>query len=269
VKTRGPSQAEAPPGTMLGRVFAILEAFHTGELELSLAELAVRTKIPKPSLYRISKEMVEFGLLERSPAGFCLGIRLYELGELVAGQYQLRDAALPYLEELFELTHEVVNLGVLNGTDVLYYAKIVGHKGLAVPTRVGGRWPAHATALGKAMLAFGPQHTLRRLLASGLERLTPYTITDPRRLLRQLEKVRQEGIAFEYEESALGVACVGAPIFSHGQLTAALSVTGPPLRLRPERWEPTVKRLAASIGRNLSAGAAVPVVTTRPGKTSG
>jgi DNA-binding IclR family transcriptional regulator len=263
--TRSPSLVEAPPSTMLGRVFAILEAFSTGEPELSLAELAVRTKIPKPSAYRISKEMVEHGLLERSPAGFRLGVRLFELGELVSGQRQFRDAALPDLEELFERTHEVVNFGVLNGTDVLYYAKIVGHKGLAVPTRVGGRWPAHATALGKAMLAFGPQHVLRRLLASGLQRLTPYTITDPRRLLRQLEEVRRKGVAFEYEESALGVSCVAAPTFANGQAVAALSVTGPPLRLRPERWEPAVKRAAASISRKLSEGAPTPTVTTRPG----
>jgi DNA-binding IclR family transcriptional regulator len=243
---------------MLARVFAILEAFSTGEPELSLAELTVRTKIPKPSAYRITKEMAEHGLLERSPAGFRLGIRLWELGELVSGQRELRDAALPYLEEVYEHTHEVVNLGVLNGTDVLYYAKIVGHKGMVLPTRVGGRWPAHASALGKAMLAFGPQHVLRRLLASGLPRLTPYTITDPRRLLRQLEEVRREGIAFEYEESALGVTCLAAPIFTEGQLTAALSVTGPILRLRPKRWEPTVKQAAASIGRRLSEEEPVP-----------
>ena len=243
---------EIAPVSMLARVFAILEAFSAEEPELSLAELTARTGIPKPSVYRISKELVERGLLERSPGGFRLGIRLFELGELVSEQRQLRDTALPYLQELFELTHEVVHLGVLNGTDVLYYVKIAGHKGTALPTRVGGRWPAHATALGKAMLAFGPQHVLRRLLSSGLERLTPYTITEPGRLLRQLEQVRREGVAFEYEESALGVMCVAAPIFAGGRLTAALSISGPPLHLQPRRWEPAVKRVAASISRKIS-----------------
>jgi DNA-binding IclR family transcriptional regulator len=263
--TRSPVQEETAPTTMLARVYAVLAAFSTGEPELSLAELTLRTKIPKPSLYRITKEMAEHGLLERSPGGFRLGIRLFELGELVSGRRQLRDAALPYLEELYELTHEVVNLGVLNGTDVLYYAKITGHRGLALPTRVGGRWPAHATALGKAMLAFAPQHVLRRLLASGPKHLTPYTIIDPQRLMRQLEKVRQEGAAFEFEESALGVACVAVPIFTNDRLIAALSVSGPPMRLRPERWESAVKRAAASVGRKLAQEPAPPAVTTQRG----
>jgi IclR family transcriptional regulator, acetate operon repressor len=245
------SAAEAPL-SMLARVFAILDTFKTGEPQMSLAELTVRTRIPKPSLYRITRDLVEAGILERCPGGFCLGIKVFELGELVNSPRQLRDAALPYLEELYEITHEVVNLGVLSGTDVLYYAKIAGHKGMVLPTRVGGRWPAHATALGKVMLAFAPQHNLRRVLASGLEQMTPYTITDPRRLLRQLEDVRREGVAYDLEESKLGVVCVAAPVFVDGRLSAALSVSGPSLRQGPKRWESALRRVSASISRTMS-----------------
>ncbi len=264
-----PPQDESVPVTMLARVFAVLDAFRVGEEpELSLAELTTRTKIPKPSLYRICKEMVERGLLELSPAGFRLGVWLFELGELVSGQRELREATLPYLEELFELTHEVVNLGVLNGTDVLYYVKLVGHNGLVLPTRVGGRWPAHTTAMGKAMLAYESQHSLRRVLARGLDRLTPYTITDPRRLVHQFEEVRKEGVAFEFEESSLGVACVGAPIFDGDRLIGAVSVSGPPLHLRQKRWELTVKRVAGSISRNLSSVSPATAVTIRPRQTA-
>ena len=155
-------------------------------------------------------------------------------------------------EELYQTTNQVVNLGVLSGTDVLYIAKIVGHKAMVLPTRVGGRWPAHATALGKVLLAFGPPSDLTRVLASGLEQITPYTVTKPRRLVRQLEDVRREGVAYDLEESQLGVVCVAAPVLVDGRLYAALSVSGPPLGQHPKRWESAVRRVSASIGRAMS-----------------
>jgi IclR family transcriptional regulator, acetate operon repressor len=250
--SRSPPKDGMPPASMLARVSAILEAFDADRPELSLAELATCTTIPKPSLYRICKELVERHLLERTPRGFRLGLRLFELGELVSEQRRVRDAAVPYLQELFEFTHEVVNLGVVVDAEVLYYVKIVGRKGLSLPTRIGGRWPAHASALGKVNLAFGPQHVLRRVMASGLESLTPHTITEPRRLLEQLKGVKRDRVAFEFEESALGVACVAAPVFANGELAAAISVSGPPMRLQPRRWASTVMRTADSISKRLA-----------------
>jgi len=244
---------QAVPKSVLERVFAILDSFSAEEPELTLAELAVRTAIPKPTVHRLAAILAEQRLLKRTDHGFRLGIHLFELGELVTEQHDLRDASLPFLEELFELTHETIHLGVLDGNDVLYFVKIVGYRSFPVPTRTGGRWPAYASALGKVLLAFGPADPLPLLPSGSLKPLTPYTIIDPERLRRELAIVRRVGTAIESQEAVLGNACVAAPIFdSPGHLVAAVSISGPPLRLRPAQRAPVVRQTAARISRQIS-----------------
>ena len=112
----------------------------------------------------------------------------------------------------------------------------------------------HASALGKILLAFGPADPRSILAASGMKPLTPYTITDPRRLLQQLAVVRREGVAFENEEGVLGNSCVAAPILDSARYpVAAVSLSGPPLRLRPAERAPLVRRAAAEISLKLNA----------------
>jgi IclR family acetate operon transcriptional repressor len=242
------AQRPVAPKSVLERVFTILDCFSAEEPELTLAELASRTAIPKTTVHRLAKVLVEQRLLKRTATGFSLGIRLFELGELVGDRRELRDVALPFLEELFELTHETVHLGVLEGNEVLYFVKIVGYRAFPLPTRTGGRWPAYASALGKVLIAFGTADPLQFLPPGGLKRLTPYTIIDPHRLQRELATVRRSGIAIENQESVLGNACVAAPIFDlAGHPVAAVSVSGPPLRLRPVQRAPIVRRIAAKI----------------------
>ena len=251
--TVGAAQHQVGPTSVLERVFAILDSFSAAEPGLTLAELASRTAIPKSTVHRLAKVLVEQRLLKRTDAGFCLGIRLFELGELVGETRDLRDASLPFLEELFELTHETIHLGVLDGDEVLYFVKIVGYKSFPIPTRTGGRWPVYASALGKVLLAFGPADPLQVLPSTALKPLTPYTIIDPQRLQRELAIVHRVGTAIESQEAVLGNACVAAPIFdSAGHLVAAVSVSGPPMRLRPVQRAPIVRRTAAKITQRIS-----------------
>ena len=248
----GAAQHGAAPKSVLVRVFTLLDCFSAEQTELTLTELASRTAIPKPTVHRLAKVLVEQRLLKRTATGFSLGIRLFELGELVSDRRDLRDASLPALEELFELTHETIHLGVLDGTEVLYYVKIVGYRAFPLPTRTGGRWPAYASALGKVLMAFGTSDPLRSLPASGLKPLTAYTIIDPDRLLRELATVRRAGVAIESQEAVLGNACVAAPIFdSDGQPAAAVSISGPPMRLRPVQRASLVRRTAAKITKEI------------------
>ena len=243
---------QAPPRSVLERVFALLDCFSVDEPELTPAELATRTGLPRSTVHRLTRLLVEQRLLNRADTGFSLGIRLFELGELVGHRRVLRDASLPVLEQLYEVTHETIHLGVLDGSEVLYFAKIVGYKSFPLPTRTGGRWPAHASALGKILLAVSPE-PLRGLPLSDLKPLTRYTITDPDRLMRQLMKARREGVAFEDQEAVLGNACVAAPIFDPaGHPVAAVSVSGPPIRLRAEQRAPIVRRAAATITGRIS-----------------
>jgi IclR family transcriptional regulator, acetate operon repressor len=249
----GAAERQISPTSVLERVFAILDCFSAEEPELTLAELASRTAIPKPTVHRLAKVLVDQRLLTRTDVGFALGIRLFELGELVGERRDLRDASLPFLQELFELTHETIHLGVLEGDEVLYFVKIVGYKAFALPTRTGGRWPAYASALGKALMAFGPADPLQILPQTAWKPLTPYTIIDPQRLKRELAIVRRVGTAIESQEAVLGNACVAAPIFdADGRLLAAVSVSGPPMRLRPVQRAPIVRRTAAKITQRIS-----------------
>jgi DNA-binding IclR family transcriptional regulator len=240
------------PKSVLERVFALLDCFTANEPVLTLAQLATRTGIPRSTVHRLANVLVEQRLLERAESGFRLGLRQFELGELVEDRRKLRDASLPAIQELFEQTHETVHLGVIDGLDVLYFVKVVGYHAFPLPTRTGGRWPMHSSALGKAMLAYAPPATIDTVLASDLRRLTRYTITQPDRLRAQLEAVRTTGTAFEYEESVLGNSCVAAPIMdASGQVLAAVSVSGPTMRLRAEQRAPIVRRAAAQISRRV------------------
>lgn len=239
---------EVAPKSVLERVFALLDCFNADEPELTLAELAARTGIPKPTVHRLTGMLVEKRLMKRTATGFTLGIRLFELGELVGCRRTILDASLPVIEELFEQTHETIHLGTIDGDEVLYFVKITGYRSFPLPTRAGSRWPVHACALGKVMLAYASPDRAQSLLQSELKALTPYTITDPGRLSAQLARARREEVAYESEESVLGNACVAAPVFdSAAYPTAAVSVAGPPRRLRAEQRAPLVRRAAAAI----------------------
>jgi DNA-binding IclR family transcriptional regulator len=239
--------------SVLGRTLVVLDAFGPGELTLTVAELVRRVALPKSTVHRLVADLVHHGLLERTGGEVRLGVRLFELGCRVPAQRRLRETGLPFMEDLYETTHEVVHLGVLEGSDVLCMVRINGHADFGLPTGEGARVPAHATALGKAMLAFSPRGVLQGLLATGLRPLTPYTIVVPEVLVQQLAATCRSGVAFDREEATLGTAAVAAPVFGPGrQVLGALSVTGPTPRFDPGRLAHAVRVAAVGIARHLS-----------------
>ena len=126
------------PQSVVGRVLALLTAFRPGDAELTLAELHRRTGIAKPTAHRLLAELSGWDMVERTPTGIRLGMRLFELGQLVPGQRGLLDAAAPFLADLFEATLETVHLAVPDGVEVVYVQKLDGRRGPRVPSRVGG-----------------------------------------------------------------------------------------------------------------------------------
>jgi DNA-binding IclR family transcriptional regulator len=234
--------------SVLGRAVRVLDAFTADDHELSLAELVRRTGLPKSTVHRMLGELVGLRLLERTAAGYRLGGRLFELGMRASVERGLMEIAIPYMEDLYERTHETVHLGVREGTEVVYVAKIGGHRQAQAPSRVGGRMPLYCTAIGKALLAFGPAGLDDAVVAAGLTRRTPRTVVAPGVLRRQLDTVRHDGIGYEHEESTVGISCVAAPVLDGAeQVIAAVSVTGPVTRFRPESAAPAVKAAAAGI----------------------
>jgi DNA-binding IclR family transcriptional regulator len=194
---------------------------------------------------------VQLRWLRRSGRDYELGMRLVELGSLAVNQDRLVRAARPMLGELHRATGLVVHLAVLDGSDVVYLEKVGDRMAAAIPTRVGGRQPAHCTAVGKAILAYCDEDAAVDLQA----RKTKYSIFSSSQLAVELAKVRAHGIAFEREESLLGFGCVAAPIGSPGEAVAAVSVCGPLNRMMfDQRLAAPVRMTAMGIWRNVEDG---------------
>lgn len=235
---------------MLRRSFDILSAFRPQDLAVPPAELARRAGLSKATGHRIVQEMVSLGIMERTDAGVRLGLRMFEIGQLVPVQRDLRRAALPFMSDLREATKATVHLAVLDGTDVVYLEIITRADDL--PSRVGGRMPAYATGVGKAMLAFSPPYVVEQVLAGPLRRYGPNTITDPVQLRKELAAVRRAHVAYDREEATRGLVCAAAPILSpDGGVVGGLSVSHRTGALNIQRVAPAVHFAALSLGRAL------------------
>lgn len=253
-----PSRPAPGTSTVLGKVVAVLEAFTPEDHELSLAELTSRTGLAKPTLHRMLGDLIGARLVERTPVGYRLGRHLFELGMRASVERRLLEVAVPFLQDLYERTHETVHLGVREGHEVVYVSKIGSHRQASTPSRVGGRMPLHCTAIGKALLAHGGPEMRRQVLTGALERRTPRTLTAPGLLDRQLDRVLESGVAFELEESTVGVLCIAAPVLDADDLPiAAVSVAGPVARFRPEQHVAAVRAAAAGIGATVARRAAL------------
>jgi len=238
--------------TVLGKAVTILRAFTADDQTVPLAELVRRTGLHKATVYRLARDLAANQLLDRVAGGYRLSGSLFELGLRASAERSMLEAAMPFLQDLYERTHETVHLGIREGNEVVYVAKIGGHRQAASPSRTGGRMPLHCTAIGKALLAHSDAALLKEVLSRPLVRLTPHTVTAPGLLRSQLSQVLQVGVAFEHGESQVGLNCVAAPVFDRGNLVAAISITGPTNRFRTESHVDAVRAAAAAIGNALA-----------------
>jgi DNA-binding IclR family transcriptional regulator len=243
--TSSTAQPSAPV-SMIDRVVEILDSFDSPG-GLTLAQVVARTGLPRSSTHRILESLVRIKWLHREEHTYHLGIRVLELGTLAAHQHELRSAAMPHLHELQSATGLVVHLALLDGTDIVYLDKLGGRFSMRVPSRVGGRAPAHCTGAGKAMLAFADETVIEELLRGPVVAPTSVSISSATRLRAELTRVRERGIAFDREEAVAGIGCVAAPISTYGAPTAAVSVCGPISRMNLERLVSVVRAAAHKI----------------------
>jgi DNA-binding IclR family transcriptional regulator len=237
------------PSAVIDRVSLVLDAFD-GPGRLTLAQVVRQTGLPRSSAHRMLERLVQLRWLRRNGRDYELGMRLVELGSLAVHQDRLHRAATPLLHDLHRATGLVVHLAVLDGSDVVYLEKIGDRMTAAIPTRVGGRQPAHCAAVGKAMLAYNEEADVD--LAT---RKTKYSISTPAQLTAELAKVRAHGVAFDREESLAGFGCVAAPIGAPGEAVAAVSVCGPMNRMMfDQRLAAPVRMTAMGIWHNVEDG---------------
>ncbi len=241
--------------SVLDRVTAVLEAFGEHDEGLGVSELARRANLPKSTVSRIAADLVGQRFLDRDGDMLYLGVRLFELGQTVEQPRSLRRFALPVMTDLRDATGQTVHLAVLEGTDVVFIAILRGEPTASPLARVGGRIPAHATALGKAILAFSPPEVVSRIAGGGLVQRTPHTISEPSALLNELAAIRQSGVATEREECAIDRSCLASPILGLGGAPiAAVSVAGSVEAIMPARIAPAVRAAAMTLSKRIGGG---------------
>ena len=191
-RAKPPAPAATDERSILTKADTVLAVFDSAHLSISLPGIVAATGLPKTTVYRTVEKLLELGWLARQSAEddsgarrnrFVIGPRLFEIATLIHLRTDLREVALPFIQDLYEATHETIHLAVLEGDHVLYVEKISGHRPTTELSRVGGRMPAHCTAVGKVMLAFAAKEVVEAALAKELLPLTPLTITTPAKLV--------------------------------------------------------------------------------------
>lgn len=242
------------------RAVAILNAFSADEHELGVTEIADRLGLHKSTVHRFIVNLDAAGMVERNSrtGRYRLGMRIFELGGLVKQRINLWDEALPFLESLVRDTGETGHLAVLDAGEAIYIERVEARRALRVPSAVGRGYPAHATNLGKVLLAdLEPERLAEIVRERGLSAYTPHTIVDPNALDLELSRIRERGYAIDNEEYDEGLRCIGAPVRDHsGRVVAALGIGGPVTRITPARVEDLstlVMAAASGLSRRLGA----------------
>jgi IclR family KDG regulon transcriptional repressor len=226
---------------------------------VGVSEVARRTSLPKTTAHRLLGLLTDLGLAERHPAGFRLGRHVSDLVRATPCMQRegLRDQLLPFLLDLQRLTDEAVHLGVLRDQGVLCVERLFGHRTAPVPITAGAVLPAHGTALGKALLAFGERDSSELNRDGELTAYTSLTVITERALRRELETVRNGGFAHDRGEYIPGIGCVAAPLWGPGHtLVGALSVSAPAHRLDVTRTVNQLWRVATAASQSLLAAEA-------------
>jgi DNA-binding IclR family transcriptional regulator len=211
--------------------FQILKAVTVAPEGLSFSEIVATTNVPKATTHRLLRELVALSALTQNAATrrYQGGLLLAGLGAAVTADYDLRRVARPHLQAMHTATGQVATLGIRNEDVGTYLDKIEGRDfGIRLHSEIGKSFPLHCTAMGKAMLSYADAETIRRLTNRKLEAYTENTITDGRRLRKELKQIAADGYAIDREEITRGLICIAAPVFGvDRKIAGAMSCTFP------------------------------------------
>ena len=238
--------------SVAGRVFLVLDAFDGSHRHQNLASMARRCELPLTTTHRLVNELVVHGALVRVADGsYEIGSKLWRLGILASLHSDLRELALPYMEDIYQLANDAVQIGVLDGLKCLIVERIAGSKTLEVISKPGARLPLHASGVGKILLAYGTKD-LQQAALETLDKYTGRTITDAAVLSNQLKRIKTQGFAHSQEELAEGATSLAVPIYGYGnKVIAALGIVTPVSNRDIERTVSVLKVSAAALSKKL------------------
>jgi IclR family KDG regulon transcriptional repressor len=225
---------------------------------MSLSDIAGALKLDRSVCHRHLLTLRDMGLVSQpGGSGYRLTMALFEMGMRLVNQLEIKKVVRPFMEKLATAHGETVNLGIKDGSQVVYLDKCESTHLLRAELAVGTRIPMHCTALGKAILAFRPETERKTFCASGgFKTYTDRTITSPKALAAELTGIREQGFAVDDEEHYLGLRCVAAPLVDYtGFASYSLSIAAPGSRLPPGRLtevgvdlKRTCERISAILG---------------------
>src|SRR5882757_255961 len=220
----------------VGKAFAVLKSFTSELFELTLSEVAARADLDRGTAFRLIQTLIELGYLQAVPQSrrFRLGVACLDLGYTVLSHGSLRTIVEPLLRDLVPAVGDAASLGILDGGDVIYLARVgAGLDRHKMDRRPGSRIPAYSAALGHAMLAhLARDEQIRRLDARPRVKLSERTLTDLDALLDRLDLVKRKGHAVSDGENAYGLRTLATPILdAQGFVIAGLSVTVDAMRM--------------------------------------
>jgi DNA-binding IclR family transcriptional regulator len=241
---RGKRPPQGDP--VVTRALSLLAAFDADHRAQGLAELSRRARMPRSTTVRLAARLIEWGALERDDRGrYVIGLRLFEVASLAPRSHGLREVALPYLEDLHEISRQHVLLAVRDGGEALLVERLSAHGAVEIAYRVGGRMPLHDTGVGLVLLAgAGPD-----VRDAELARLDPPAAAALRRRLAQVQRF---GVAVFDRARPAPVSSIAAPIRDHEhRVVAAVSVVVPAGIARPRSYEQVVRATARAISRGM------------------
>ena len=250
---KGAAAQDAPGPSVTGRALAVLDSFDQTHRRQSLAAISRRTGLPLTTVHRLVHELERHGALARGADGdYEIGSKIWRLGTLASVHVELREVALPYMEDVYQLANDAVQIAVLDGLRILVVDRIAGSRSIEVLSKPGSRLPLHATGVGKVLLAFGGQELQDAVLGS-LDRYTDSTITDAPTLKAQLLTIRSQGFAVTREELAPGATSVAVPLRGKGgTVIAALGVVSSSDNAEISRMVPVLQVTAAALSKKLA-----------------
>lgn len=253
--------ADASSVQALDRGLKILAIVAEGDA-LSLSEVAARSGIAASTAYRMLTTLASHGMVEfdQETQLWSVGVETYRIGSAFLRRRKLVDRARIVMQELMEATGETANLGVAEDDCVVFVSQVETHQAIRAFFRPGTRSPFHASGIGKAILSHLPLERIGAIVRkAGLPAYTEKTLSDHAALARNLAESQARGFAIDDEERNEGMRCVAAAIFNEfGEPVAGISVSGPTVRVTPERaaaFGPLVARAAAEVTKAIGGKA--------------
>lgn len=229
------------------RALLLVDLLAQENREMALTEISKRIGWPKSTVHGLLTTLRDFGYIDQSPATghYRLGVRLFELGNVVARGWDIRSIAMPAMQRLNNLLGEMVQLAMEDKGEVLYLEKLDSNHIMRIVSEIGARLPMYCSGLGKMLLAYKTPAEVNWILSRhGMRAMTSRTITSRAELEKELAKIRRQGYAVDDREIMDSLRCVAAPIRDRdGKVKYAVSVSGLANSLQGDRFDKALEAL--------------------------